>query len=133
MALNWDAMRVADKRAIGIVPVGEKETDADKIEWAITEQILFSSMITGLGKKWCIGPEDVEELFDRFSAYEHVTDNPVKTFDGTNLTPRWLTLEDVRKRIGFGTNVSPVTRAAFERKLGQIAMEDAKSRRKAKR
>lgn len=131
MSLNWNATHVIDMRAIGIVPDGEEATQQDKIEWAKTEHIIFASMVTGLGKSWALKATDVDEVFDRLSAYEHVVDSPVQWMaEDDKLEQLWLTPEDVRKRIGLTVNVSQPTRAAFERRLGQIALEHAKDRRR---
>lgn len=131
MSLNWDASECVDLPAIG-VQCGPNMTQAQRIEWAKTEQIIFASMVTGLGKRWNIGAGDVCELFDRLSAYEHVIDGPVRFLsdDGERMEDCWLTLADIKARIGLRVNVSPVTRAAFERKLGQIALNQSADRRR---
>lgn len=137
MSLQWDATAVNESTRERIM--GRVGTDDERaLEWAKTERIIFASMVTGLGKDWQITEASAAETFDRLSAYEHATDSPVRTIenpDGPNYPERartvdhWLTFEDIKARIGLRTNVSPVTRAKFERKLGEILMRDAAARR----
>lgn len=132
MSLNWDATKVRDARAIGVGIEEDEMTAADKIEWAKTEHIIFASMVTGLGKKWDIGNDDVDELFDRLSAYEYAVGSPVRFMgDNNTIINHWLTYDDVSKRVGLRVNVAPVTRAKFERTLGQILMRHAAERRRS--
>jgi hypothetical protein len=128
MSLNWDTTKVADAKAIGVGIDPTLLTDADKLEWAKTEHIIFASLVTGLGKTYGITEENHVELFVRFSAYEHAVDGPVTSYtgEGTKTVKHWLTLEDIRKRIGLRTNASPLTDAQFERRLGQILLDAAR-------
>jgi hypothetical protein len=142
MGLNWNATQVKDARAIGIgIPEGE-QTIADKLAWAKTEHIIFASMVTGLGKNWFIGEADVDKLYDRLSAYEHAIDSPVmftELPDGPNYPERaqtrkhWLTVADIRARVGLRVNVAPVTDAAFAKTLAEILLRQARERREAER
>jgi hypothetical protein len=134
MALTWDARECKDLQAIGI------GKDADRLEWSKTEHMIFMTLISGFpGKTWAITEDNVEDMFLRFSAYEHVADSRIRVMNSGSvhaLNPGAktfedvpLTREDVRARIGLRTNAGTVTAAAFERKLGQIALRRAKERK----
>lgn len=122
MALTWDATACVDTNAIGI---GD---DAPEREWHITETVIFATLLTGLGKEHRITEANHKEIFERMSALEHALDNPIRYREGEQVETRWLTLADIQRRIGLRTNASSVTRAAFERKLGQILLQAAQRR-----
>lgn len=134
MSLNWDVTKCTDLIAIGVGT--NEQTDAmtpeERVrysqEWAITEHMIFSTMVTGLFKEHAITEQNHVKLFERLSAFEHVLNSPLRWHkDGTTIE-RWLAVDDVRKRIGLQTNVSPVSDAVFERKLGRMALDAAHRR-----
>lgn len=127
MSLNWNASKVANMAAIGVGLLEAEMTPDQRIEWAKTEHIIWSMLVVGLG---AITEKNVDDAYERLSAYERAMENVVTTISPTDVSgvKHYLTLEDIRKRIGLTTNVTQTTRAAFERRLGQILLDEAKYR-----
>lgn len=137
MSLNWDATNCTDCRAIGVGIPETEQTFEDKIEGAKTEHIIMASMLSGLGKKWSIEPEDVPEVYARMHALElsGILD-PVRAFApedqteekiGNRSTTEYpITYQDIEKRIGLRVNVSQITRNQFYIKIGQSLMDRAR-------
>jgi hypothetical protein len=102
MSLNWNAEHVADHKTL----------HADPVEWAITETLIFASMVVGLGR--IATDADAVTFVQRLRLYCAATDNDFDTLhfsDGR--ADRRIEVSDVRRRIGLSTNVTRYTDAKF--------------------
>jgi hypothetical protein len=82
----------------------------DEEEWPVTERIIWSTLTCGIFK---ITHENAPE----FTARSYVIE---KLYGGT----KFLTLEDVQKRAGLYTNVSPLTRTQWLKQFIGGYMDD---------
>jgi hypothetical protein len=80
----------------------ELNTDAN---YPMTERIYFVTLVTDLGE---ITESNYGEFYARVKVYEAIT--------GDN----YITLEDVKRRIGLTTNVSNRTSAQFLKRMSEL-------------
>lgn len=103
MSLNWDISEIADHEELFVGEGDERRLDG------LTDSFIWTSMVTGLGKNWTLDADFAPEFYARVKLLEKLG-GPLVTRDGK---PYEVTFEDVQRRIGLHTNVSPVSRAAF--------------------
>lgn len=128
MALNWSIADVKDthllhntKREGDDEPPFPKGSDEDwegDRQWEITDAIIWATMAVDIGE---IKESNYEEFYARLKMVE-------KVYGGR---PYQITLADLKRRIGLGTNVITTTPAAFANRMKKTLVDDA--HRKAKR
>lgn len=100
MALNWNLTEVKDHEEL----IGEDD-------WAITESIIFYTMLVGMPH---ISEANHEEFFTRVHFYEKLFGSVVYMIDENNNRINYpITLEEVRRRIGLRTNAETMTKTKF--------------------
>jgi hypothetical protein len=104
MSLDWSIENCEDK------------TISEDAEWPITESVIFATMAVGMGK---ITEDNAVEFANRVALVQQINGAYLnKSAKGTNLTsPYYVTLEDVKKRIGLRTNVSNESHTAFVKRF----------------
>lgn len=101
MALNWNLSKCADHE--------ELMTDAT---WRITDIMIWATMFVGI-------PEITESNYKEFYARLSLIERLNGTFLNLNGSPRYITLEEVERRVGLSTNAGTITRAQFtKQKVG---------------
>ena len=111
MALHYDVRTVAD------------EYKADGEQWRITEALIFVTMVVGINR---ITEDNATTFAERLAAYQKVRGALLSNYDGETVTERPVTAEDVRARIGLSTNATPMTNAAFKRRMADLLMEEVR-------
>ena len=111
MALNWNIEQCADWKQL-----------TEDNEWAVTNTLIWATMIIGIRK---ITTENYREFYLRLHASE--------IYDGQFLTNRgFITLDEVKRRIGLATNASTLTSKDWNARLKlwqskQIELVDSES------
>jgi hypothetical protein len=118
MSLNWDASKCAEKEFIL-----SEHPDG----YRVTECIIFSLMDVGM--RAIADEADAEKFVQRTAEIAQARGGTMmqQMRDG-QIEDRAYTLEEVRKRIGLATNVTPMTERQFTAKLGRVLREHAGSR-----
>jgi hypothetical protein len=97
MSLNWNLTKMANWEAL---------TEGD--EWRITDSLIWATMAVGIHT---ITLANYEEFHARVSLWERlVGPYMVNTEDKK---PMYITLNDVKRRIGLSTNAGTKTRKQF--------------------
>jgi len=118
MALTWDVTKVKDY-AINFPDGGTPENP----EWNfITNAIVWLSLICGFRT---IDEGNYVEVFARIKAYEDAFGAYCHNTEGPQPIPRPITLDDIKKHIGFTSNASVKTLRAFKAYLGEQLYRDA--------
>jgi len=115
MPLTWDITRCAET----------PETLNAGVDGTITEACIFLTMGVGIGD-WT--EANAAEVYGRVHLMEAIYGAMVRlpNPDGTGLTDRPITPEDVRRRIGLRTNVGKTeTRASFLKRHTASVVSDA--------
>jgi hypothetical protein len=99
MALNWDATECDPKAREGN-------------ELSMTKHFCFVLMDVGIP---VLTEDNFEEAYERVALSETLNQNW--------FTDRPLTLDDFKLRVGYRTNVSPLTRNQYEKKALKIYWE----------
>lgn len=100
MALNWN-----------LTDVENNEDIIDENNWAITESIIFYTMLIGMPH---ISESNHEEFFTRVHFYEKLFGSVVYMIDEDNKRIDFpITLEEVKRRIGLRTNAQTMTKTKF--------------------
>ena len=106
MALNWNVEECKNYKEL----VAEKE-------WPITNAMIWATIAIDMG-------EITEKNYKKF--YERLVVN--QQLNGAYLTANgeayWMTLEDVKKRIGLYTNAGTKGQAAFSAKVYKQVLEN---------
>ena len=85
-------------------------------EWAITESLIFATIFVGIRK---ITSENYREFYLRLHACE--------VYDGNLIFERgFITLDEVKRRIGLSTNASTLLRAEWNKKLNKMDSDKQK-------
>lgn len=108
MSLNWDISKVENHDELFV-----EGTEGERVLDGVTNAFIWMALATGLGKNWSLDEAFAPEFYARIKLLEKLN-GPLLRKDGESY---FITPEDVRRRIGLGTNVSPVTRAAFIKNL----------------
>jgi len=119
MALSWNIEKIADHDDLFVGEGDEQRLDA------LTESFIWTSMVTGLGKGWSLDADFAPEFYARVKLLEKLN-GPLVIKDGE---PYSVTMEDVFRRVGLHTNVSPVSRAQFLKNA--VAVDLDRDKRKA--
>ena len=107
MSLNWSVQDCKDWKTLTNYEGSEDYKDI--LQWKITDSLIWASMPCGFNR---ITNKNYEEVWLKVSLYERYLGNYInKLEDGTknNYIPYYITLEDVKRRIGLHTNSSPYT------------------------
>ena len=101
MSLNWNAQDVHDFEAL----------HGDEVQWAITKAIVFRTMLTNMGE---ITEKNYEEFYTRIALCDRCLGSTLmmKGDDG-EMKDYFITLADVKRRIGLETNVHEQSKAKF--------------------
>jgi hypothetical protein len=94
-----------------------------KTDWTVTESFMFSMMDVGIR---AITEESGEEFLRRTAVMAKLRGGTMlqKAVDG-EIVDRPYTAEDVAARVGFTTNVSPMTKREFTAKVKRLEREYA--------
>ena len=99
MALNWNVEKVENYKEI-----------VDGEEMSVTDALIWATMTVGIGE---ITEANAEEFFKRLHLQEKV--------NGTWLVkggkPEYITIDQVKRRIGLSTNAARFSRAEFNKRL----------------
>lgn len=110
MSLNWDITNIENHEELLV-----DSPDGDgKVLDGLTNGLVWISMGTGLGKNWSLDAEFAPEFYARIRLLDKM-DGPLLTQGGE---PYKITPQDIERRIGLKVNVSPKTRAAFLKSIG---------------
>jgi len=114
MSLNWDVTEVKD----------HEEITAEGMPWVVTEVLIWYTMAVDLGE---ITEENHEEFFKRVSIWEsiHGAGMVERNTETDEHEDRFVTLEDVERRIGLNTNVSNREREEWGERLASILFDRA--------
>ena len=129
MAMTWDVTKVKDY-AINFPDGGTPENP----EWNfVTNAIVWHSLLCGFR---AIGEDNYIEVFARIKAYEDAFGASCNTMGDKQAVPRPITLDDIKKHIGFTCNASVKTLRTFKTFLGETlyreAMRDAEKQAEPK-
>lgn len=113
MALTWNVERIADHAVITTLLYEDGEPviwDGEKRWHPVTEALVWRSMACGFN---AITEANVMEVFVRVAAWDAVNGSGIRM----NGEPYAITLNDVRRHIGLGTNATPLTDKQFREAL----------------
>lgn len=108
MSLNWNISKCKDWKRL-----------ADKKGWPVTDKLVWATMAVGMGE---ITERNYEEFYRRLHIIEQ---NNGTFFLQHNGQPRYITLAEVKRRIGLYTNVGTITKAKFDAKHKAPAATEA--------
>ena len=101
MSLNWNAQDVHDFEAL----------HGDEVQWAITKAIVFRTMLTNMGE---ITEKNYEEFYTRIALCDRLFGSLIGlTDEDAEMRDYFITLADVKRRIGLETNVHEQSKAKF--------------------
>ncbi len=101
MSLNWNVEDVHDFEVLY----------GDEAQWAITKAILFRTMLTNMGE---ITEKNCEEFYTRIALCDECLGPTLGLTDEDGVMKDYfITLADVRRRIGLRTNVTEQSKAKF--------------------
>ena len=90
MSLDWICEKVADYEAL----------HENNLEWVKTQVLAFALVGAGLGR---ITTENYKQVFSRISLWEKLFGAQISGKDNEDI---YYTLDDIKRRIGYSTNVS---------------------------
>ena len=125
MALHWNLSKIKDNETVCFY-----EKDGARAMKGVTETLIWATMIVGLPD---ITEKNAEEFYFRIRFYER-TQGALRTrfsADGEDITPVFVSADEVRKHIGLGTNASRETRPAWIKRMSMHIDRDAKREWKA--
>lgn len=130
MALNWNIGAIADVEKLhntgaGSFPKGSPEDMAGDDEWAITEKLIWMTMILGIPR---ITEKNVEKFTHRFFMYEKVCGTVLGKRDENKVLQPMVGSEQIRRRVGLSTNASSKTDAEFKKFMWEKLEEEARAR-----
>lgn len=119
MSLNWDLSKIDDHDQLFEEREATPTQEGGRYLNALTESLIWTSMVTGLGKGWSLDAEFAPEFYARIKLYERVAGPLIRRWDEDTkgFEPYFVTIDDIRRHIGLKVNVSSVTRAAFIKNL----------------
>ena len=101
MALQWDLTKCENA----------EELRSDK-EWPVTDAIIWYTMFTNTG--WEITEDNAAEFYARIHFFEKVFGTALShAGEDVGSVDRFITPEDVHKRIGLKVNVGPMVRRTW--------------------
>jgi hypothetical protein len=107
MSLNWDMKKVSDVESL----------HESSSEWAISETIIFATMIVDLGS---ITEKNIDEWEWRLAFYQAIY-GPLMRKDGK---PHFLVRENVERRMGLKVNVVDRKRNEWLKKIANLSIKD---------
>jgi hypothetical protein len=114
MALNWDVTEVKDHEEV-----------LEGMEWSITEIMIWYTIAIDLGE---ITDENAGEFFQRISIWERIMGPAFFYTEDGDKKDRYMTLADVKRRVGLSTNVVNLTRSKWNKRIMEILNRDAESK-----
>lgn len=113
MALSFNFSRVENNERVITNPRNDDE-------WhPVADALIWLSMICGFDSINNVNQNDVA---DRVLAYQHVVGPYLRIIKDGKPEPVWITRKDVLRFTGMTTNANRMTRAQWQRRLGDIAM-----------
>ena len=101
MSLNWNAQDVHDIDAL----------HGDEVQWEVTKAIVFRTMLTNMGE---ITEKNYEEFYTRIALCDRLFGSLIGlTDEDGEMKDYFITLADVKRRIGLETNVHEQSKAKF--------------------
>lgn len=101
MSLNWNAQDVHDIDAL----------HGDEVQWEVTKAIVFRTMLTNMGE---ITEKNYEEFYTRIALCDRLFGSLIGlTDEDGEMKDYFITLADVKRRIGLETNVPEQSKAKF--------------------
>lgn len=129
MSLNWNLSKMADHHGLhntapkgeeAAFPKGSPEDLEGDFQWAITETLIWATIWLGMSS---ITEANWQRFATRLRLYENAFGATMRK-DGEDWKIR---PEDVHRRIGLSTNASPLTEAAFRKRVFDRLMREAES------
>lgn len=111
MALHWNMEDVEDFEEI-----------SEGFDWQITEAMIYGTMTIGINK---ITEANYQEVFVRLKMSEAIVGTPFIRWTDEGKEEIGWSLEMVKRRIGLGTNASPMSKAKFNGMLTRRMRENA--------
>lgn len=110
MALNWNISKVENHEELTGSP-----------EWALTDALIWATLAVGIGS---ITAKNYKEFYGRLHLLELIHG----TFRVRDGKPYYITIDDVKRRIGLETNVGTIPRSTFlKQKVGRYFKEITES------
>ena len=105
MSLNWNVEKCKDWKIL--TNNNESDKPKDTLEWTITNSVIWLSMTCGFNE---ITKKNYKEIWFKINLWETYKGSyiSVRTKKGT-YKKYFITLEDIKKRIGLSTNASRET------------------------
>jgi len=100
MALHWDMTKVKDCKKL-------HESD---MEWAITESVIWSTMVVDLGS---ITEDNLDEWEWRLAVWQNLNG----AFMRSGGDEYYIVRKHIERRVGLSVNVANITRSSFIKKL----------------
>ena len=105
MSLNWNVERCKDWKILTNNNGSDKPKDT--LEWTITESLIWSSMTCGFDE---ITEKNYKEIWFRVNLWETYKGSYISVRTKKDTYERYfITLEDIKKRIGLSTNADRET------------------------
>jgi hypothetical protein len=114
MSLNFDLSRIAEWRRVCV-------DDKDNIR-PITDALIWLSMLVDLGE---ISKKNVHEWDVRLRALERVGFRQLFSEARGHFNP---SREEIEAHVGLRTNVHSKTRAAWQKRLGEMVLREAEAK-----
>jgi hypothetical protein len=111
MSLSYDLSGCADFEEL-----------SSEQEWPITNTIIFSTMVLGMGS---ITEANVGKFIERTAAYQTVSGPLMQRVADGQIEGVPVTADMIRRRIGLKTNVTDTTDAKFKRHMADLLMRNA--------
>ena len=119
MALHWDVSRVKDYKHVTTKP-WTRGTENE--EWHnVTNAIVMLSMVCGYRE---VSEKNYKTVAKRIASYQFVCGAYMGSQDWPQI---YVTEEDVRMHIGLCMNVTPISDAAWQKKLAGMVEEYSKT------
>lgn len=114
MSLRWNVGDVKDYETL-------HEDDA---QWVITEALIWATMPLGMNR---ITQKNWAEFYARLSMWQGLYGNNLVFL---NMEPYRITADDVKRRIGLGTNASTLPRTTFMKNMVNFVNDNFGDREK---
>ena len=117
MSLNWSVENCKNWKTL--CNKKGSENGEDILEWKITESLVWSSITCGFGE---ITKKNYEEIWFRVNLWETYRGTYINQCDNNgNSSPYYITIKDVKNRIGLHTNADrQTTRQNFSRLIKSV-------------
>jgi hypothetical protein len=109
MALNWNIEKCKNWKQLGT-----------KKEWPVTDMLIWATMPIGINE---ITKQNFEEFYRRLHLIETTRGTFLMQPGGRQ--PYYITLAEVKRRIGLYTNAAPITKKNFDAKYKAPASTEA--------